>query len=738
MRREFILIILLHFAVIASGQHHLTGFIYETDGAGNQVPLLAVNIHWSGTQTGTFTSDEGTFTIPRVRGNQTLVVSYAGYGRDSVQVKPGENSISIGLQRNIELQTFVITARQSSTFLERYNPIVVQHITGAEFHKAACCNLGESFETNASVDVSYGDAISGAKKIELLGLTGVYSQLMIENIPDYQGFGSTFGLIYIPGHWMESISVSKGAASVLTGNESITGQISADYKKPDGPEKLYLNLYGNNHGHMEFSTNTSRRLNSNLSTILLAYGGYNDRRIDHNHDGFMDEPLTQRFHVMNRWLYNSSDGNMMAHWGISGLTEERYGGQMEYRQGEGTDAGRYGFEVSTRRYAAFAKGGYMFKGRAATNMATLNNFVVHDQTALFGPGRHHARQVTLNHRTVFDTYVGNTNHIVHAGWSYQYHDYREHFNDSVMDRTEQIPGIFTQYTYSHLKKFTLMGGLRADFNNLYGTQITPRMHMRYQPWENTTFRVSAGKGYRTMNLFAENLFLMASSRNLSFTDANTPEIAWNYGLHMTQAIKTGNRHATLNAEVFRTSFQSQMIIDMDRDYENIYIYQLDGSSYANNYQVDFTFEPLHRLDVLLAFRYSDARSTINEELLPVAFAKRYRGLINLSHKTRLDKWQFDFTTQFNGPARLPGNSGLPAEYERGTESPSYTIIHAQVTKYFKYWNVYVGGENLTNFVQHNPIIASDDPFGQYFDASQIWGPVLGRKIYIGMRLVLNR
>ena len=724
---------------MAVGQQ-LTGFVYEEDEGGNQVPLVAVNLHWSGTQTGTFTSEEGTFTLDRVRGNNILVVSYAGYSRDSVTVRPGENSISIGLARNIELQRIVITERQASTFLDYYNPIVVQRITGEEFHKAACCNLGESFETNASVDVSYGDAISGAKTIELLGLAGVYSQLMIENIPDYQGFGGTFGLIFIPGHWMEAISLAKGATSVISGNESITGQISVDYKKPDGPEKYYLNLYGNNHGHMEFSTNVSHLINSNLSTMVLAYGGYNDRRIDHNGNGFMDDPLTQRLHLMNRWLYNSTSGNLMAQWGISGLHEDRYGGQMDYNMGEGAESGRYGFEVSTRRYGAFAKGGYMFRSRAATNVAMLNNISFHDQSSLFGLSRHNAEQVSLNHRTIFDTYIVNTHHIVHAGWSYEYHDYRELYNDSIMDRTESIPGLFAQYTYSPETNITFMGGFRADFNSLYGYQWTPRMHVRYQPWEQSTFRLSAGKGYRTMNLFAEHLFLMASARTLQMQDPITPEVAWNFGLHVTQGITVANRPATINAEVFRTNFEMQMIIDMDQDFENIYIYQLDGSSYANNYQIDFTFEPIPRLDVLLAFRYSDSRATINDELVPVAFSKRHRGLINLSYKTRLERWQFDFTSQFNGTSRLPENKGLPAEHQhgRGTRSPAYTILHAQVTKHFKHWNIYVGGENLTNFVQHNPIIASDDPFGPYFDASQVWGPVLGRKIYVGVRLIFNR
>lgn len=739
MKKLIILVLTIIFIPASLFAAKLTGFVYENDETGKQVPLVNANVYWSGTTVGTFTSEEGRFTIDRVRSTNTLVISYVGYERDSLEVSPGESSIEIGLTRNITLNRLVITARQSTTFMDRQSPIVTQHITGGELHKAACCNLGESFETNASVDVSYGDAISGAKKIELLGLTGLYSQLMIENIPDYQGFGRTFGLNYIPGHWLESISVSKGASSVAMGNESITGQISADYKKPDGDESFYLNLYGSNHGHMEFNSNLSYRINRNLSTMILAHGGYNDNRLDHNKDGFMDDPLTKKLNIMNRWKYVSPDGSLMVQAAISALQEDRFGGDMEFdRSDEFSISDRYGFEVGTNRYSAFFKGGYMFKARAATNLAMLHNISLHEQDAVFGRNTHNVEQVSSNNRIVFDTYIGNTNHIIQTGVSYQYHGYDERFNDSIMDQYESIPGLFTQYTYTYLKKFTLMTGFRADFNSVYGFQWTPRAHLRYQPVENTTVRLSAGKGYRTMHVFADNLFLLASSRNIQLLDPISQEIAWNYGFHITRTLHIAGREATINAEIFRTEFTSQMIIDMDQDFEAIYIYHLEGQSFANNFQVDFTFEPVRKLDVLLAMRLSDVRSTVHDELLPLVFSKKYKGLVNFSYKTRLDRWQFDFTAQFNGPARLPDNTGLPAEYQRNKKSPAYTIYNAQVTKYFKKWNVYVGGENLSNFVQPNPIIAADDPFGEYFDASQIWGPLLGRKIYIGLRYLIRR
>jgi outer membrane receptor for ferrienterochelin and colicins len=732
----FLAFILFPLKILASV---LAGIVYEDAGEGKRIPLPNVHVYWSGTTTGTFTNEEGKFSIEKVKVSTVLVVSFVGFDKDSTTVQPDEKEVTIVLSRNMTLKTLVITARESTTFLSKYDPILTQNITGAELHKAACCNLGESFETNASVDVSYGDAISGAKKIELLGLAGIYSQLMIENIPDYQGFGRAFGMSYIPGHWLESISVSKGAASVSSGNESITGQISADIKKPDSKELLYINLYGNSHGHLESNFNGSVRINPNLSTMILAHTGYNNQRIDHNGDGFMDDPLTKRYQIMNRWKWTSKNQDKsILQAGFQYLEEDRLGGQMAYTGAGDSTGEHYGIDVATYRLSGFIKGCYIMKHRVMTSISTMNNLSIHDQKSIFGLNKHTVDQRNINTRLVFDTYLGTTNHLIQTGFSYQSQNYLENFNDSIMDQKEELTGIFGQYTFTYMKLLTILAGFRADYNNLYGLQWTPRMHIRYQPEEHTTIRLSVGKGYRSAHIFAENLFLLASSRQIVFKDQASPEIAWNYGVHASHEFTIGERKATLNAEVFRTSFSDQMIIDMDQDISHIYIYQLKGNSYANNFQMDFTFEPIKRLDILLAVRVSDVKTTINGDLVEMPFSKKYKGLANLSYKTPGLKWQFDYTAQFNGPSRLPDNDLLPAVYKRGTSSPPYVIINAQITKYFKHWNIYAGGENLTNFVQHHPIIAADDPFGQYFDASQVWGPVIGRKFYAGLRYYIKK
>jgi outer membrane receptor for ferrienterochelin and colicins len=735
MSKIILYIMLISFPMFSLADE-LKGYVYEKNAKGEEIPVPGVTLNWAGTQTAAVTNQEGWFSIKRLTETNTLIIRHAGYADDSLEISTQTDSVFILMNKDRKLKTFVLTEKRSTTFISRVNPVTTEIITGAELQKAACCNLGESFETNASVDVSYGDAISGSKKIELLGLAGIYSQILLENMPDYKGFGRTFGLNYIPGHWLESISVSKGASAVTSGNESITGQISVDYKKPDGEELFYLNTYANNFGKFETNANFSQLLSDKLSTMLLGHFAINQLRIDNNEDSFMDIPLSEQYHFLNRWKYSNEEKGINTQWAIGALSEERLGGQMDYEKE--IDEGFYGFNVGTKRYHAFWKGGKVFKKRKSTSLAMINNVSWQNQDAEFGNNMHSAKQFTSYHSLIFLTYLGNTNHNIRTGVNYVYGNYDESFNDTSFLLTEKVPGIFAQYTYTYLEKITLMSGIRADIHNLYGFQLTPRMHLRYAPHKNTTIRLSAGRGFRTPHLFAENLFLLATSKEIILPAENIQESAWNYGIHLSQYFKIKERDASINAEYFRTDFQNQMIVDLDQNINKVYVYNLDGRSYANNYQVDLKLEPVKRLDVLLAIRYSDVKTTINGSLKEKPFTKNLKGLVNLSYATKLRKWQFDFTAQLNGKSRLPENIGLPVEYQREDHSPAYTIINAQIAKYFRDWNIYLGVENLTNFKQSNPIIAADDPFGQYFDASQVWGPVIGRKIYIGMRYTIKR
>ncbi len=633
------------------------------------------------------------------------------------------------------LKEVVITNKASGTFVSRLDPIYTQNITGAELHKAACCNLSESFETNASVDVSYSDAVTGAKQIQLLGLRGIYSQLMTENIPNLRGLATSFGLGYIPGSWMESIQISKGTSAVINGFEAISGQINVEYLKPDEADKLFLNAFANIHGKIEGNAISGIKINEKWSTGIFAHAETLTRKNDDNGDSFLDMPLTTQFNFFNRWKYLHK--NFSTQFGFKVLDEKRTGGQKDFSTDMVRDTSNpYGINIKTRRYEAFWKGGFVLKNREASSVAMIQNFTHHKQNSYFGLNDYNAEENSYYLNLLFQSYIGNTRHSFTTGFSFELNNFIQNLNDSAFNRFERVPGIYFQYTYKLDEKLSIIAGIRGDYHNIYGAFATPRFHLKYTITEHTILRASAGLGYRTANIIAENNSMLATSRNLFVLEDPKQEKAFNAGINITQYVDIMGRELRISAEAYHTSFMNQVILDLDRDPQAIYVYNLDGKSFSTAYQVEASYELFEGLDMVLAFRYNDVKMTTNDELQDKALLNRYKGLINLSYATNMNKWQFDFTTQFNGMSRIPSTGSNPLEYQRSTSAPAYTIINAQVTKYFKKWNIYLGGENLTNYRQKDPIIAADQPFGKYFDSSLVWGPISGVNIYLGLRFTL--
>ncbi len=741
-----IFIMLWAFMAMAVNARHLEGTVYhyeehQGDGHGanlheHKEPLPGANVYWAGTTVGTSTDKKGRFHIDVPDHIEPLlVVSYIGFKNDTIMIGEDQHEIEVVLEKNNSLDEVVIAEKAPGTFVSRLDPIHTQHITSHELQKAACCNLSESFETNASVDVSYSDAVTGAKQIELLGLRGTYSQIMTENIPNLRGLATSFGLGYIPGTWMESIQISKGTSAVINGFDAISGQINVEYLKPDEADKLFLNAYGNIHGKVEGNVISAFRLNPKWSTAIFAHAENLSHKVDDNGDGFLDMPLMTQYNVFNRWKYSSE--HLTTQLGFKVLDEDRTGGQKDFSTDMARDTSMpYGINVKTRRYEAFWKGGVVFENRPSTSVAMIQQFTHHSQNSYFGLNDYDAEENSYYLNLLFQSYIGNTRHNFTTGMSFEMSNYIEHLNDSAFNQFERVPGIFFQYTYKLDEKLSIIAGIRGDYHNIYGAFATPRFHIKYSINEKTILRASAGLGYRTARVIAENNTMLASSRALKIEEEPEQEQAFNAGINITRYFDLMGRELRLSGEVYHTSFMNQVILDFDRDPQAIYIYNLDGRSYSNAYQVEASYELFERMDMTVAFRYNDVKMNTDGTLQQKALTNRYKGLVTLSYATNLRKWQFDFTTQFNGTSRVPGTESNPEQYRRSDKAPAYTIINAQVSRFFRKWSVYVGGENLTNYKQKDPIIAADRPFGRYFDSSMIWGPVSGVNIYAGIRFTL--
>lgn len=711
---------------------HLQGSVSELINKTKKSALIGVNIYWQGTNTATTSDTIGRFHLPRSAKSNRLIFSVIGYKSDTIIITT-QSDLAVILQSENTLQE--VTISSAATTIDRLSPIQTEIITSKALAKAACCNLSESFETNASVSVSYSDAVTGAKQLQFLGLSGQYMQVNTENIPTIRGLNTTFGLNFIPGTWISSIDVAKGVGSVVNGYEAMIGALNVELVKPDAPEKLYLNAYANSFGRGEVNLNLAKTINKKWSVALLTHGSTMQTELDKNGDKFLDLPKYNQVNAINRWKFQSE--RFMAQFGIKALYEDRTGGQISDII---SSALRYQFGSTTKRIEWFSKTALLFPEKPYKGLGLIVNALSHENESNFGFKKYRGQQKSLYANLIYQGIINNTNHTYKAGLSYLLDDYHERFIDSTFTRTESIPGVFGEYTYIIPEKFTLVVGSRVDFHNLFGVRFTPRLHLKYDLNTNTALRIAAGKGWRVPNPIAENFGLLVNSRALFVLDKKIlPEESWNYGLSLSHDFVLFDKKATLVLDAYRTDFQSQLIVDMESS-DRIVAYNLRGKSFSNSFQAELNLTPIQRMEVKLAYRLFDVKTDLQTRsgaltLLPKMFVNRDRVLFNLGYSTKFEKWKFDFTWQWNGRRRIPDaslnhehNVLSPAVY-----APAFSNINAQVTKNFRKWAAYIGGENLGNFTQKNPIIAPNNPFGASFDASMVWGPIVGRMIYVGMR-----
>lgn len=718
MKTNKIIILFLWIAFPLTAQ--VKGIVVDEDNE----PLVGVNVYWLGTQTGNSTGADGKFEILEVQGNRNLVVSYVGYQNDTLVVTG--NQLHIQLKSGVELKEINVTTRSLGTTNSRIMTIQTQQINYGELCRAACCNLGESFETNPSVDVSYSDATTGARQIKLLGLSGSYVQMLTEKIPNFRGLASPYGLGYIPGPWMESIQISKGTSSVVDGYESLTGQINVEYKKPQNSDRLSVNLFGSNAMRLEANADAAFQLNPKLSTMLFAHYENDTKEHDNNGDGFLDQPKIQQVNLFNRWYYKTD--HYISQLGVRFLSEDRKSGQISDLNAS-EDPYRVG--IRTNRIEAFAKEGFIFNHEKNTSVGLILSGSYHNQDAFYGITVYDANQSNFYANLIYQTEFTPVHHFK-AGTSLNTDIFREKLNGRSYDTDEIVPGVFGEYTFNLAKKFVAMAGVRGDFHNEDGFFVTPRVHLKYDPFKFLYFRSSVGKGYRTAHPLAENSYLLASSRIIIIANDLKRENAWNYGVSATAYIPvTKDKNITVIGEWYYTDFMNQVVIDLDGSPHEVRFYNLNGRSYSNNFQLEATYEFFDGVTATAAYRISDARATIDGELREKPLTSRYKGLLTVMYQAPLKKWQFDFTTQLNGGGRMPDPD--PVNPLWGREFSAYPVFHAQITRNFRTWSVYLGSENIFNYVQENPIIAANDPWGPDFDGSMIWGPVHGRKIYAGLR-----
>ena len=637
--------------------------------------------------------------------------------------------------KSMELEELTVTTRQPgmSRVAGAENGMRINRV---ELFRAACCNLGESFTTNPSVDVNYSDAATGAKQIRLLGLSGTYVQMLTENLPNWRGAASPYALDYVPGPWMNSIQVSKGASSVRNGYESITGQIDIEYLKPDNDPGLTVNLFGSSLGRFEANADGNVHLSQRLSTELLAH--YQDEwgHHDMNDDGFQDQPNVRQVNLMNRWKWRGD--SYLFHGGLGLINEKRKGGQTHHTAPDLHHL--YGINIETERYEGYMKHAFILNPERSTNIALMGNLSSHSLDASWGHKSYHVNQKNAYAQLMFETDFA-FGHNLSAGLSVV-HDYlKQDLQNCGFDaekERETTTGVYVQYTYTLTDKVMVMAGLRVDHSSIHGTFLTPRFHLKVTPHEVVSLRFSAGKGYRSVHALAENNYLLASGRKLVI-EALGQENAWNYGASGSLLIPLGGKILKVNLEYYHTRFGNQMVVDYDTDATIISIADLDGKSYSNTFQIDATYPIISGLELTAAYRWNDVKTTYGGRLLEKPLTNSYKGLFTASYKTPLELWQFDITLQLNGGGRMPTPYTLPdGSLSWPSRFHAFEQLSAQVTRWFRHFSVYIGGENLTGVRQQQTIINAADPWSETFDPTMVWGPVHGAMAYAGIRINIGR
>ncbi len=683
-------------------------------------------------------------------------------------------------ERADSLDAAVFVSRQAGNYLSKGKEIRTEVISAAGLCKMACCNLAESFENSASVTVGYSDAVTGARQIRLLGLSGVYTQMLDETRPVMRGLSAPFGLSYVPGQWLESIQIAKGSSSVINGVECMTGQINMEHRKPTDEKPLFLNAAVMSDTKMDFNIASSLQMGYKWSTVILGHVSGNIASHDMNHDGFLDDPKMLQFNLSNRWLYQADNG-VQVRFGVRALQDKRIGGQV-LTDGNGkkvlydkdtfsmTPADKtdpWGSDILNRSINGYLKVGVPLNESNSQNIAFIADYSYQDMDSYFGATKYLAGQHSAFGNLLYQNEI-NESHKFTVGLNGTFDRYDEDFRRIVAAPQEQIKagltnlanaGLFGEYTFHAGDKFSAIAGLRGDWFVHDGFKVSPRVTLKYMPIDEIVIRANGGRGLRYSTPLVDNIGVFSTGKEFTGDyDRHILEDAWTFGGNITYYMPFGASSNTyLSFDYFRTQFAQQMVVDYERDPAKIDFYALDGKrSFTDNFQLDFSVDPVERFNITATFRYTNAKIELAGRGVPVEkpMTSRFKGVLNLQYATNLNKWIFDFTASVNGSCRVydfmwkdsKGNvlvdgKGKPL-YKNG-RTPVYPLLYAQVTRRFKGWDVYIGAENLTNFRQKDVVLGSVkdadgfvDPRQASFDASCIWGPLMGIKAHIGFRFTL--
>lgn len=722
----------------------LKGVVYGATEKGKE-PLEGAVVKWINTKKGVVTDSEGKFDIldDGIK-DKRLEVFYVGYTKDTIDVE-NRNYIEVTLKNNFSTQQIIVESEQSSSYIEDGNT-KTEVISQTELKKDACCDLSGCFGKNASVDVAVTDILTNTKELKILGLEGAYTQVLVDNMPIMSGLVTKFGVTSIPGTLINKIMISKGSNSVMQGYESISGIMNVLLKDYGTSDRFMLNGFMNSMFEKQVNINTTAKM-KNWNTLVSFQTVQEPKKMDENGDLFLDTPLTTRYMFYNKWKYggDEEEDNTNVTIGLKYLDEKRIGGQTKFNYDSdkgGTSA--YGQTVDLQNGDAYLR--ISQKTGEESQLKFFASGLFFNQESYYGVTKYNAEQRNFYTNAIFEFPVIKKGYL-RAGASYKYENIVEDINflqpvsktyAGTYDKLESVPGVFTEASYDATDiKTSIIAGLRLDAHNKYGLITTPRLLIRYQMTKETVVRASIGTGFRTINLFSEYSNLLASGRNILVPSELNPEKMVNFGVDVLQYFNIGPVAGNINFDFYRTVFSNKIIPDYEANSLAV-TFVNNNESASNVFQVESSFTILNNLDLKVAYKLIDQYYYQNGVKVDQYFSPKHRVLSSVSYSPYDRNWNINFSFQWFGTQSLPSTKDYPVELQRPSQSEAYSILNGQFSKNFKHFEAYIGVENIFDFTQSNPIIDPQNPFGQYFDTSYIWGPTTGRNFYLGFRLLFDK
>ena len=744
----FSLIFISKFVLAQNNKEVINGHVFALITKDSITPLPGVNVFYLNSNNGTITDEKGFFELENDQQNTTLIFSFIGFKSDTLNLNK-DKEINVVMSEGKLLEDVIVEYKKGAYTFSKINPINALIIGQDELRKAACCNLAESFETNPSIDATVTDAVTGTKQIKMMGLSGKYVQMLSGNMPVIRGTSTLLGLELVPGSFIHQIAVSKGAGSVLNGYESMVGQLNMNLKQPENAEKFHFNSYLNQGGRAEQNIFFTKEISPKWATTFSFHLNKQNKQNDKNGDGFLDNPLLNHNILYNQWNYRSNKIHMEL--GVNGVIANSQSGTFD--QGI-----TYPVRIETEQANFFGKVGYLFPNDDFKSLALQLSGTYNQQNVLIGPSVYEGKQLSGYANLIYQQEIGTQEeNYFKLGASCQIDSVNESVQSFLVTPPinqflEVVPGVFSEFTHN-TEKWGFILGIRGDYTSYYKNYfLTPRIHLRHNFNNQSAVKLMAGSGRRTPFMLMENIGYMASNRNWVI-DNNVygiqglmsdvgQEYSWNVGIALLKEFTLFSRDATMTLDAYHTFFKNQLVVDLDQTAREVNFYSLSGESYSNSLQSEFNYDLNRRLSLRVSYRFLDVKTNLRSKgLIKQPFVSKHRGFLNMEYKTRKTKnrqWKFDLTSQWIGAKRLPSTIENPIEFQLQESSPDFFLLNGQITRIAsKSTELYLGVENALNYRQNNPIISANNPQGEYFDSSMIWGPIFGRMVYFGVRFTLK-